>query len=254
MQAFACIRKAASFDPSSRLAIIDMGWKVGSCAAFRGELGPHQTQCHLGQGLPSYQVASWFKMPLGSWYKGSPRPRPHCVKGHSPPIFSPCLLWSNDWIDQNATWYRGRPWPKRHYVNGDPALPLKGAQPPIFGSCLLWSNGWIDKDATWYEGKPRPKRHCVRWGPSSPLKGAQLPLFGRCLLWPNGWMDQDATWYGGRPRPRPHCVRWGASFGSLSKKWAQPPNFRPMSPHHTTTFLWPFFWDHPGEPVPEENF
>ena len=26
------------------------------------------------------------------------------------------------------------------------------------------------------------------------------------------------------------------------------------SNHHTTTVLWPFFWDHPGEPVPEENF
>ena len=24
--------------------------------------------------------------------------------------------------------------------------------------------------------------------------------------------------------------------------------------HRTTTILWPFFWDHPGEPVPEENF
>ena len=24
--------------------------------------------------------------------------------------------------------------------------------------------------------------------------------------------------------------------------------------HHTTTILWPFFRDHPGEPVPEENF
>jgi len=22
----------------------------------------------------------------------------------------------------------------------------------------------------------------------------------------------------------------------------------------TTTILWPFFWDHPSEPVPEENF
>jgi len=26
------------------------------------------------------------------------------------------------------------------------------------------------------------------------------------------------------------------------------------SHHHTTTVLRPFFWDHPGEPVPEENF
>jgi len=24
--------------------------------------------------------------------------------------------------------------------------------------------------------------------------------------------------------------------------------------HHTTTILRPFFWDHPGEPVPEANF
>jgi len=24
--------------------------------------------------------------------------------------------------------------------------------------------------------------------------------------------------------------------------------------HHTTTVLWPFFQDHPDEPVPEENF
>jgi len=24
--------------------------------------------------------------------------------------------------------------------------------------------------------------------------------------------------------------------------------------NHHTTVLWPFFWDHPGEPVPEENF
>jgi len=24
--------------------------------------------------------------------------------------------------------------------------------------------------------------------------------------------------------------------------------------HYTMTVLWPFFWDYPGEPVPEENF
>jgi len=40
-----------------------------------------------------------------TWYEGRPRPRPHCVtwgpsyppseKGHRPPIFGPCLLWTN---------------------------------------------------------------------------------------------------------------------------------------------------------------
>jgi len=26
-----------------------------------------------------------------------------------PPIFSPCLLWQNGWMDQDATWYDGMP-------------------------------------------------------------------------------------------------------------------------------------------------
>jgi len=25
-------------------------------------------------------------------------------KGAQPPIFGPCLLWPNGWIDQDATW------------------------------------------------------------------------------------------------------------------------------------------------------
>jgi len=27
-----------------------------------------------------------------------------------PPIFGPCLLWPNGWMDQDATWYEGMPW------------------------------------------------------------------------------------------------------------------------------------------------
>ena len=42
-----------------RLATIDMGRKLGAVRHFGGgELGPHLTQCGLGQGLPSYQVTS----------------------------------------------------------------------------------------------------------------------------------------------------------------------------------------------------
>jgi len=33
-------------------------------------------------------------------------------KGAQPPIFGPCLLWPNGWMNQDATWYRGRPQPK----------------------------------------------------------------------------------------------------------------------------------------------
>ena len=46
-------------DPSSRLATVDMGQKMGVPPLFgEGELGPHLTQSRLGRGLPPYQVAS----------------------------------------------------------------------------------------------------------------------------------------------------------------------------------------------------
>jgi len=42
---------------------------------------------------------------------GDPAPLPR--KGHSSaPIFGPCLLWLNCWMDQDAIWYGGRPPPR----------------------------------------------------------------------------------------------------------------------------------------------
>jgi len=39
--------------PSNRLATTDIGRKLGECAPLgEGELGPHLTQCRVGQGLP----------------------------------------------------------------------------------------------------------------------------------------------------------------------------------------------------------
>ena len=29
---------------------------------------------------------------------------PYLPKGAQPPIFGPCLLWPNGWMDQDATW------------------------------------------------------------------------------------------------------------------------------------------------------
>jgi len=66
-------------------------------------------------------------------------------KGHSTPLplFGPCLLWPNGWMNQDATWYEGRPWPRPHCVRLEPSSPLKGAQqPPLSGPCLLW---FVDK-------------------------------------------------------------------------------------------------------------
>jgi len=66
---------------------------------------------------------------------GRPRPRRLCVRwGPSPspekraqphPIFDPCLLWPNGWMDQDATWCGGRPKPRprRLCVRWGPSSP-----------------------------------------------------------------------------------------------------------------------------------
>ena len=59
-------------------------------------------------------MAGWIQMALGTEVGLGPG---HIVldgdpalpaKGHSllPPIFGPCLLWPNGWMDQGATWYK----------------------------------------------------------------------------------------------------------------------------------------------------
>ena len=116
--------------------------------------------------------------------------------GHSLPIFGPYLLWSNGWMDHDATWYGGRPCLRQHCVTWDRAPPKEHS--PHFQPMSI-----LDE-----RGRPWPRRHCVDVDPASPLKGVQPPIFGPYLLWSNGWMDHDATWYGGRPRPRRPCIRW----------------------------------------------
>ena len=55
-------------------------------------------------------------------------------KGAQPPIFGPCLLWSNRSIDQDATWYGGRPRPKPRCVRWGP-IPQKR-----LSSRITWLN------------------------------------------------------------------------------------------------------------------
>jgi len=76
-----------------------------------------------------------------SWYRDGPRPKRHRVRWRtsspSPkrgktPIFGPCLLCSNDWMDQDATWYGGRPRHKRHCARWGPSSPSpKSGQSPL---------------------------------------------------------------------------------------------------------------------------
>jgi len=74
-------------------------------------------------------------------------------KGVQPPLFGPCLLWPDVWMDQDKM-PLGREIdfdPGDIVLDGHQASP-KGALPPIFGQCLLWTNGQMDQDATLYGG------------------------------------------------------------------------------------------------------
>ena len=112
-----------------------------------------------------------------------------------PPIFGPCLLWPNGWMDQDATWYGGRPRGKPHCaIGGDPVcLPEKGHSSPQFLPHIYCGQtaGWI-KMACGTEVGLGPGNIVPDGDPSLPpqrSRHSSPQIFGPCLLWPNGWMD-----------------------------------------------------------------
>jgi len=59
---------------------------------------------------------------------GNPAP----LKRGTAPTFWPCLLWSNSWMDQDATWYKGGLGPGNIVFDADPAQPPPRGNPPNF--------------------------------------------------------------------------------------------------------------------------
>ena len=153
-----------------------------------------------------------------------------------PPFFSPCLLWPNGCMDQDATWYGGRPRPRPHCVRWGPSPPKRGHNSPHFSAHVR-----CDRTAVWIkmplgtDVDLSPGYIVLDGDPAADHKNGHSspPLLGPCLLWLKGWIDQDATWHGGRARPRPHCVRWAPI--SPPKGAQQPPLFG-------RCLLWPNGW------------
>jgi len=57
---------------------------------------------------------------------------------YASPLFGPCLLWPNSWMDQDTTWYGGMPRPRRHCVRWGPTSSGREAQQsPTFRSTVL---------------------------------------------------------------------------------------------------------------------
>jgi len=106
-----------------------------------------QFSAHICYG----QMAGCIKIPLGMEVglgqgdfvlDGNPASPPQ-KGGRAPPIFGPCILWPNSWMDQDDIWHGGGPWSRRHCVRWGPSVPPQQggtAPPPIFGQCILWPN------------------------------------------------------------------------------------------------------------------
>jgi len=112
-------------------------------------------------------------------------------KGAEPPIFVPCLLKSNGWMDQNGSRHGGGTRRRRHCVTWGPGSPpQKGHCSPQFSAhvccgqtavciwILLGTEVGLSLGDIELDGDP---------GPSSPSpRVAQAPVLVPRLLWPNG--------------------------------------------------------------------
>jgi len=105
---------------------------IPSCPSPKREQSP-QLSAHICCG----QMAGWIKMPLAMeiasaqatlCWMGTQFPLPLLQRGSRSPIFGPCILWPNGWMDQDDTWHGGGPRFRPHCAKWGPALPPpKGA-------------------------------------------------------------------------------------------------------------------------------
>jgi len=112
---------------------------------------PPQFSAHVYCG----QTAASIKMPPGTEVglgtddivlHGDPAP-PSQKGGRAPsPIFGPCLLWPNCWMDQGGTCHGGGPWSRPHCARwGHSSPPQKRVRAPQFLAHVYCGQtaGWI---------------------------------------------------------------------------------------------------------------
>jgi len=82
-------------------------------------------------------------------FDGDPALPPQKGGGAPSPIFGPCLLWPNGWMDQDGTWHGGEPWSKPHCARwGTSSSPPEKGQTPNFRPILFRRHElhWLDAD------------------------------------------------------------------------------------------------------------
>jgi len=95
------------------------------------------------------QTAARIKMPLGTEVglglcdivfdvdPATPRKRTHPPH----PIFGPCLLWPNGWMDEDAAWYGSRRQPRPHCTRRGPSSRKRGTATPLFSVHVYCGHG-----------------------------------------------------------------------------------------------------------------
>jgi len=147
-----------------------------------------------------------------------------------PTIFGPCLLWSNGWMDQDATWYGGRPRPRQHSVRWGPSSVPKRRTAPRFRlmSGVAKTAGWINMRFA-MQVDLGPVHIVLNGEPAPPKRGTALQFSAHVCCSQNRWMDQGATEYGSR----------ASSQATLCSMGTQPPTGRDTAapPHFLAHFF-----------------
>jgi len=107
--------------------------------------GATQFSAHVYCG----HTAAWINMPLGTEVglglreivfdvdQATPRKRAHPPH----PIFGPCLLWPNGWMDEDSAWYGSRPRPKPHCTRRGPSSREWGRAAPLVSAHVYCGHG-----------------------------------------------------------------------------------------------------------------
>jgi len=111
------------------------------CLPSQNGAEPPNLSAHLYCG----QTAGCIEMPLGTEVSlglrdtvfdvdlATPRKMTHTPH----PIYGPCLLWPNGWMDEDAAWYGSRPRPRPHCTRRSP----RGTAAPLFSAHVYCGHG-----------------------------------------------------------------------------------------------------------------
>jgi len=130
--------------PLPKMAAEPLSPIFGSCLLWPNGFGP----MYCGQ------TAGWIRMAFGMEVGLG---RPHCARwgssslpkkgGRAPsPIYGPCLLWPNGWMDQDETWHGDASWFRPHCARWGPSSPPQKGRSPQFaahdycGQTAAWIN------------------------------------------------------------------------------------------------------------------